>query len=113
MAFAELTLLLDAVITCTSLYGYLGLELGIEGMYNTGTGTFSLSGCASISIAGAIEQSSIPVCNPPIISDCGALALKATMSFDSDGNVDAGFALGSCGGGNPLSQEIKDKFGCN
>jgi hypothetical protein len=34
------------------------------------------------------------------------------MHFDSDGNVDAGFSLGSCSGGGGLSPEIKDKIGC-
>ena len=56
MAFAELTLMLDVAITCTSLYGYLGLQLLVEGKYNTGSGVFSLDGCASITLAGAVEQ---------------------------------------------------------
>ena len=116
MAFAELTLMLDVAITCTSLYGYLGLELLVEGMYNTGSGVFSLDGCASITLAGAVEQG-IP--NPITfsceegVSTCGSIGLKATMHFDSDENISAGFALGSCSDGEPLSQEIKEKFNCN
>lgn len=116
MAFAELTLMLDVSITCTSLYGYLGLQLLVEGKYNTGSGVFSLDGCASITLAGAVEQG-IP--NPitfsceEVGSTCGSVGLKATMHFDSDNNISAGFGLGSCNGGEPLSQEIKDKFNCN
>jgi hypothetical protein len=115
MAFAELTLMLDVSITCTSLYGYLGLQLLVEGKYNTGSGVFSLDGCASITLAGALEQglpNPITGCEE-IGSTCGSVGLKATMHFDSNNNIDAGFALGSCSGGEPLTQEIKDKFNCN
>ncbi|MEO1050818.1 MAG: hypothetical protein AAFX87_09330 [Bacteroidota bacterium] len=121
MAFSELTLTLDIAITCTSLYGYLGAELMVEGMYNTGSGNFSLDGCASISIAGAVEQcfpvSALVPIIPPVCegcgSTCGSIGVKAFMHFDAGGDIDAGFSLGSCSGNNPLSQEIKDKFNCN
>lgn len=116
MAFATLDLMLDVAITCTELYGHLGADLGVTGMYNTGTGTFSLEGCGSISIAGAVSQCTpvFPVaCIDPCLNECGSLGLMMTMLFDSDGNVDASFGLGSCSGGEALSQEIKDKFNCN
>ncbi len=121
MAFSHFTLLLDVPITCTSLYGFLGAELAVQGMYNTGNGVFSLDGCASLSIAGAIEQcfpvSAIVPIIPPVCEGCGTICesvgVKANFHFDSSGNIDAGFALGSCSGGNPLSKDIKDKFNCN
>jgi len=89
------------------------LELLVEGMYNTGSGVFSLDGCASITLAGALEQGIPPWPCSEGVSTCGSVGLKATMHFDSDENISAGFAMGSCSGGEPLSQEIKDKFNCN
>ena len=115
MAFAELTLKIDASISCTNIYGYLGLQLGVEGKYNTGSGLFSLDGCASFTLAGGVEQGlvgALDLCTG-YVTTCSSVGLKATMHFDSDNNIKAGFALGSCNGGNPLNQEIKEKFACN
>ncbi|MCU0414793.1 MAG: carboxypeptidase-like regulatory domain-containing protein, partial [Ignavibacteriaceae bacterium] len=43
-------------ITCTKLTGEVTLEMGVEGSYQTGAGTFNLDGCTSFSIGGHIIQ---------------------------------------------------------
>lgn len=116
MAFAYIEFALSA-ITCTDLYGYIGAELGITGVYNSGTGNFSLTGCGSLTLMGAFSQCTPnPItfsCTDPCLSDCGSISLKMEMYIDSGGTVDATMGLGSCGGGPSLEEKVGDKFNCN
>ncbi len=116
MAFAYVEFNVSA-ITCTELYGYIGAELGITGKYNTGTGKFSLLGCGSITLMGAVSQC-VPnpfemACTNPCISECGSISLKMEMYVDSDGTFDASMGFGSCGGGPKLDEKVGDQFNCD
>ena len=116
MAFAYIEFTLSA-ITCTDLYGYIGADIGITGVYNTGTGDFSLTGCGSLTLMGAVSQCTPnPItfsCTDPCLSDCGSVSLKMEMYVDSGGTFDASMGLGNCGGGPSLQEKVGDKFNCN
>ena len=104
MAFAHAYFIASS-ITCTNLSADARAELGAQGTYNTGTGTFTLSGCGSFSLAARIEQ-----CFPTLVAGCeGCIgktlseSVKVTMMFDSSGKTDLSFGFGNCSGQNSLS----------
>lgn len=91
-------------ITCTELTGEATLEMGVEGSYQTGAGTFNLDGCTSFSIGGHIIQKFYG-CD---LDGCGCIYeilnigkdfdFSALMHLDSSGKMDLGFKSGSCSG---------------
>jgi hypothetical protein len=104
MAYAYVDLMGAGVLDCISVYGHVGVELGVKGMYNTGNSTFTLQGCGAIILAGKIDKclGALGVC-------CGeccltledAIGLKVDMLIDSKGTFDASLGLGTCSGNSP------------
>jgi hypothetical protein len=103
MAFAHAWLSASS-LTCTKLSADARAELGVEGVYQSSTGTFTASGCGSFSIGGSIKQ-----CFPtPCLSDgiccegCGGIGIsegiRVNMLLDSNGNTSLDFGFGNCSG---------------
>ncbi len=104
MAFAHAYFIASS-ITCTSLSADTRAEMGAKGVYNTGTGAFSIGGCGSFSLAARIEQ-----CFPTLVAGCeGCIgktlseSIRVNMLLDSQGHTDLSFGFGSCSGQNNLS----------
>jgi hypothetical protein len=91
-------------ITCTTLSGDATLEAGVEGSYQTGSGTFNLDGCTSFSIGGHIIQKFYGCdldgcgCTYTLIDIGDDFAFGALLHLDSGGNMSLGFKKGSCSG---------------
>lgn len=91
-------------VTCTELTGEATLEMGVEGSYQTGAGTFNLDGCTSFSIGGHIIQKFYGCdldgcgCTYEILNISKNFAFGALMHLDSGGNMSLGFQSGSCSG---------------
>lgn len=91
-------------ITCTELTGEATLEMGVEGSYQTGAGTFNLDGCTSFSIGGHIIQKFYGCdfdgcgCTYEILNISKNFAFGALMHLDSGGNMSLGFQSESCSG---------------
>lgn len=91
-------------ITCTELTGEATLEMGVEGSYQTGAGTFNLDGCTSFSIGGHIIQKFYGCdldgcgCTYEILNISKDFAFGALMHLDSGGNMSFGFQSGTCSG---------------
>lgn len=91
-------------ITCTQLTGEATLEMGVEGSYQTGAGTFNLDGCTSFSIGGHIIQKFYGCdldgcgCTYEILNIGKDFAFSALMHLDSSGKMELGFKSGSCSG---------------
>lgn len=91
-------------ITCTELTGDATLEMGVEGSYQTGAGTFNLDGCTSFSISGHIVQKFYGCdldgcgCTYEILNIGDTFAFSALMHLDSGGNMNFGFQSGTCSG---------------
>lgn len=103
MAFAHAWLSASS-LTCTKLSADARAEVGVEGIYQSNTGTFTASGCGSFSIGGSIKQ-----CFPtPCFSDgiccegCGGIGInqgiRVNMLLDSNGNTSLDFGFGNCSG---------------
>lgn len=100
MGFIHAYFILSSV-TCTKVSGEVSAELGAKGILNT-NGQFDLEGCASISLAGELQQ-----CIPTLSLDgvscelCAGLSvqksLKMTMAMGTSGS-DASLGLGTCSG---------------
>jgi hypothetical protein len=104
MAYAYIDVSLTGAITCTSVYGHVGAELGVKGMYNTGNSTLTLQGCGAIILAGEVEQCFGALgacCWDCCVSTGGSTALKVDMLIDSNGTFDASLGFGSCSGNTP------------
>jgi hypothetical protein len=106
MAFAHAYFIASS-ITCTTLSADARAELGATGSYNTGTGTFTLGGCGSFSLAARIEQ-----CFPTLVAGCeGCIgktlseSIKVNMLLDSQGHTDLSFGFGNCSGQSSLSSD--------
>jgi hypothetical protein len=117
MAYAYIEMVLSA-ITCTDILGYISVELGVEGSYNTATKDFILQGCGSITVMGAISQCTPnPVtfsCGDPCLSLCESLAFRMIMEVSSQDGFDASMEMGNCSGNLPtLDEELGDTFNCN
>ena len=97
IAFIHAYLTMSA-ITCTTLSADAILEAGMEGNYQTGSRTFNLNGCASLSIAGHIIQSTPPFCSPVLLDIGHTFAFSAKFHIDSDGNANLKFQKGTCSG---------------
>ncbi len=97
IAFIHAYLTMSA-ITCTTLSADATLEAGMEGNYQTGSRTFNLNGCASLSIAGHIIQSTPPFCSPVLLDIGHTFAFSAKFHIDSDGNANLKFQKGTCSG---------------
>ena len=103
MAFVNAHFIMSS-ITCTSISGGAGAEMGAQGILNT-NGQFTLSGCGSLTVHGSVEQ-----CVPTPTWDgidckfCAGISvsksLKITMDMGSSG-VNAGIGLGTCSGSEP------------
>jgi hypothetical protein len=91
-------------VTCTQLTGEATVEMGVEGSYQTGAGTFNLDGCTSFSIGGHIIQKFYGCdfdgcgCTYEILNIGKNFAFSALMHLDSGGNMSFGFQEGSCSG---------------
>lgn len=91
-------------ITCTTLSGDATLEAGVEGSYQTGSGTFNLDGCTSFSIGGHIIQKFYGCdldgcgCTYTIIDIGDDFDFGALFHLDSGGDLSLGFQKGSCSG---------------
>lgn len=91
-------------ITCTQLTGDATLEMGVEGSYQTGSGTFNLDGCTSFSISGHIIQKFYGCdldgcgCTYEILNIGDTFAFSALMHLDSGGNMSFNFDSGTCSG---------------
>lgn len=91
-------------ITCTQLTGDVTFEMGVEGSYQTGSGTFNLDGCTSFNISGHIIQKFYGCdldgcgCTYEILNIGDTFAFSALMHLDSVGNMSFGFDSGTCSG---------------
>lgn len=91
-------------ITCTKLSAEARAEMGLQGIYNTGNGTFSLKGCGSITIGGSMEQCFPTPCLSDGICCTGCIGggvsegIKVDLLLDSQGNTDLSFGFGNCSG---------------
>lgn len=91
-------------ITCTQLTGDATLEMGVEGSYQTGAGTFNLDGCTSFSIGGHIIQKFYGCdldgcgCTYEILNIGKTFAFSALMHLDSGGDMSFNFDSGTCSG---------------
>jgi hypothetical protein len=91
-------------ITCTTLSGDATLEAGVEGSYQTGSGTFNLDGCTSFSIGGHIIQKFYGCdldgcgCTYVILNVGKEFDFSALLHLDSGGNISLGFQNSSCSG---------------
>lgn len=111
MVFANAFLEGEAII-CTEFSVKARAELGIKGVYSTSTGAFSLLGCGSLEMQGAIKQCIPYPCFPKgkCCGICGeirqSIRIKVNLLLDSNGNADLSFGFGNCSGQPPL----KDNF---
>ncbi len=100
MGFVHAYFILSS-ITCTKITGEVAAELGAKGILNT-NGQFDLQGCASISLAGELQQC-VPTPSLDGISCelCAGLSvqksLKMTMSMGTSGS-NASLGIGTCSG---------------
>ncbi len=106
MAFAHAYFIASS-ITCTNLSADARAELGATGMYNTGTGTFSIGGCGSFSLAARVEQclGAFGVCGP-CIGVTLQKSVKVDILLDSSGNTDLSFGFGNCSGSSTLTNDF-------
>jgi hypothetical protein len=100
MGFVHAYFILSS-ITCTTVSGEVSAELGAKGILNT-NGQFDLQGCASISLAGELDQC-VPTPSFSGISCelCAGVSvqksLKMIMSMGTSG-ANASLGLGTCSG---------------
>lgn len=103
LGFIHAFLNMDA-ITCTDLSADALVELGFDGNYQTGSGTFNLDGCGGFSLSAHLTQKLWGCdldgcgCMGTIFDEGFDLSLKALMHLDSGGNKSFTFAKGKCSG---------------
>ncbi|MFO7256909.1 MAG: hypothetical protein DIU61_004385 [Bacteroidota bacterium] len=107
MAFAHVYFK-AASITCTKLGAEARAELGVKGIYNTGSGAFSVNGCGSISVSGTAKQC-FPtpcwdgICCKSCIGGSITKAVSVEVLLDSTGKTDLSFGFGNCSGQPPMA----------
>ncbi len=95
-------------ITCTKLSAEARAELGAKGIYQSNTGTFSITGCGSFTISGSASQC-FPtpcwdgICCKACIGGGVSEGIKVDMTFDSNGNTSLDFGFGNCSGQSTMS----------
>lgn len=108
MVFAH-AYLNGSAITCTKFGADARAELGMKGIYNSASGTFSLNGCGSFTIQGSIRQCfpapcwSDGICCEACIGISKSTGIKVNLSLDSGGNTDLSFGFGNCSGQTPMT----------
>ncbi len=108
MVFAH-AYLTGASITCTKFGADARAELGMKGIYNSSSGTFSLKGCGSFTIQGTIEQCfptpcwSDGICCEGCTGISKSTGIKVNLLLDSGGNTDLSFGFGNCSGQAPMT----------
>jgi hypothetical protein len=94
-------------ITCTTIEGSIDVNLGILGVFNTGTGAYDITGCGGISLSGTVIQG---IFNPiemeceDAIEETGTVDLYAELTINN-GGVSADLGLGTC-----FSDTMTDDF---
>lgn len=107
MAFAHVYFKATS-ITCTKLGADAKAELGAKGIYNSGSGTFTVSGCGSISVSGTAKQC-FPtpcwdgICCKACIGGSISKAVSLEILLDSNGNTDLSFGFDNCSGQPPMA----------
>jgi len=88
MAFAHAYFVLESCF-CTSISAEARAELLVEGLYDTGTKSFDLHGCGSVSIDGDLEQciGAFGCCSPSCLSASVKKSLKVEMSLSSQNGI--------------------------
>jgi len=90
-------------ITCTKLSAEARAELGANGVYQSNTGTFTITGCGSFTVSGSAKQC-FPtpcwdgICCTGCIGGGISQGIKVDMLFDSKGNTSLDFGFGNCSG---------------
>lgn len=103
LAFIHAFLNMDA-ITCTDLSADAVVELGFEGSYQTGSGTFNLDGCGGFGLHAHLTQKLWGCdldgcgCTGTVFDEGFDFSLKALMHLDNGGSKSFTFAKGTCSG---------------
>jgi len=97
MAYVEAYLGMES-ITCTTIEGSIEVVLGVLGVFNVGTGAYSITGCGGITVAGTVIQG---VLNPLTLECIDAIEVSDEQSMSaeiqvSNSGFDASLQLEPC-----------------
>lgn len=99
MVFAHAYFVCKSMI-CTSFGADARAELGMQGDYNTASGTFSLEGCGSFTVSGYGEQcvGAFDACIQPCVDLGFEKSIKVILLLNSSGGASIDLGLGNCSG---------------
>ncbi|MFB6318636.1 hypothetical protein [Saccharicrinis sp. FJH54] len=105
MAFAKAYFTASSML-CTDLSFCTVAEMGVDGWFDTGSGTFGINGCGSLNLNTHVSQCTgakkfgVGICIDPCLNIDISESLKLNVSFNSGSGADYSLGWGSCSGNN-------------